>query len=103
MVQELQRGPIACSIAVTEEFVEYTGGIFEDETGVTDHEHSISVIGYGTDETSGQDFWVARNSWGTVSLWGFMSSERGEPERERAERGRINKCSSLSEQTNEGE
>lgn len=67
MVTELQRGPIACSIAVTEDFENYDGGIFADTTGVTDHEHSISVIGYDTD-ADGTDYWIARNSWGTY--WG---------------------------------
>ena len=27
------RGPIACTIAVTEEFGSYSGGIFEDKSG----------------------------------------------------------------------
>jgi len=31
MMNELLRGPIACGMAVTAEFVNYTGGIFEDK------------------------------------------------------------------------
>ena len=27
------RGPIACTIAVTKEFEDYTGGVFNDTTG----------------------------------------------------------------------
>jgi cathepsin X len=61
------RGPIACSIAVTPELEAYSGGIFEDETGVTAHMHTVSVSGYGTD-SEGKDYWLVRNSWGTY--WG---------------------------------
>jgi len=68
MVNELQRGPIACTVAVTEEFENYNGGIFEDKTGNVELDHSISLIGYGTDEETGQDYWIGRNSWGTY--WG---------------------------------
>lgn len=34
MMNEIyQRGPITCAIAVTQELVNYTGGIFKDTTG----------------------------------------------------------------------
>ena len=32
MAEIYARGPIACTIAVTEEFESYTGGIFDDKT-----------------------------------------------------------------------
>jgi cathepsin X len=67
MMQEIyQRGPIACTIAVTEEFEAYTGGVFKDTTGAMGLDHEIEVIGWGTD--NGADYWVGRNSWGTY--WG---------------------------------
>jgi len=68
MIAELQRGPIACTVAVTPELEAYTGGIFQDTTGAKSLDHSISVVGYGTDGTSGKDYWIVRNSWGTY--WG---------------------------------
>ena len=69
MMAELQRGPIACSIAVTDAFFTLNDfSVFEDTTGDTDLDHSISVVGYGTDEASGKDYWIMRNSWG--SYWG---------------------------------
>ena len=72
MVAEIgARGPISGSICVTPEFEAYTGGIFEDTTGCTSLDHSISIAGYGTDAATGKDYWVIRNSWGTY--WG----ERG--------------------------
>jgi len=33
MAEILARGPIACTIAVTEELLKYTTGIFNDTTG----------------------------------------------------------------------
>ena len=67
MMAELQRGPITCSIAVTDDFFGLKDfSVFEDLTGDQDLDHSISVVGYGTE--SGLDFWIIRNSWG--SYWG---------------------------------
>ena len=69
MVAEIgARGPISGSICVTPEFEAYTGGVFEDTTGCTSLDHSISIAGYGTDAATGKDYWVIRNSWGTY--WG---------------------------------
>jgi len=66
MNEILQRGPITCAIAVTNELVNYTGGIFEDKTGRVELDHDISVTGWG--EENGTKYWIVRNSWG--SYWG---------------------------------
>jgi len=67
MIAELSRGPIACTVAVTEAFENYNGsGIFKDTTGAKSLDHSISIVGYG--EEDGVDYWIGRNSWGTY--WG---------------------------------
>ena len=63
MKQELQRGPIACGIAVPDALETYTGGIFCDDTGDMDIVHDVSVVGYGEDD-SGSPYWLVRNSWG---------------------------------------
>ena len=61
MMQEIyQRGPIACSIAVTQEMEDYTGGLFEDKTGDQDITQWISFVGF--DEENGAPFWFVRNS-----------------------------------------
>jgi len=57
-----QRGPVACGMAVTDEFEKYTGGIFVDETGAKSLDHDISIVGYGVE--NGIKFWKVRNSWG---------------------------------------
>lgn len=41
------RGPVTCAIAVTQELVNYTGGIFNDTTGRVELDHDISVTGWG--------------------------------------------------------
>jgi cathepsin X len=67
MMNEIyQRGPITCAIAVTNELVNYTGGIFVDKSGRKDLDHDISVTGWG--EENGTKYWIVRNSWG--SYWG---------------------------------
>ena len=66
MNEILQRGPITCAIAVTQQLVNYTGGIFNDTTGRVELDHDISVTGWG--EEDGVKYWIVRNSWG--SYWG---------------------------------
>ena len=62
----MKRGPISCTIAVTEELLNYTGGIFVDTTGRKDLDHDISVVGWGSEND--KPYWIIRNSWG--SYWG---------------------------------
>ena len=61
------RGPISCFVEVTQQFLDYTGGLFVE----TDHAglggHIIEVTGWGKTE-DGQEYWIGRNSWGTY--WG---------------------------------
>lgn len=63
MIQELQRGPIACGIAVPQALDDYTGGIYCDDTGDMEIVHDISVVGYGVSD-EGEKYWLVRNSWG---------------------------------------
>jgi cathepsin X len=69
MVNALQSGPIVCTMATTQAFLDYTGGIFNDTTGNTNLTHSVSLVGYGSQ--NGIDFWIGRNSFGTY--WGENS------------------------------
>jgi len=66
-------GPISCGIHVSDNFVAYTGGIYEEYIRFPRINHEISVVGYGHDEESGKDYWIGRNSWGTYwGEWGFF-------------------------------
>lgn len=56
------------------------GGILTDKscpaTGETDH--SIVLVGYGTNATTGMDYWIGRNSWGTKwGMQGYFVIKRG--------------------------
>ena len=53
-------------IAVTDEFKNYTNGIFEDFTEAQSITHSVSIVGYGVE--NGTKYWHVRNSWG--QYWG---------------------------------
>ena len=61
-------GPISCGIHATDAFELYTGGIYSEEVRFPKINHEISVVGYGHDDETGQDYWIGRNSWG--SYWG---------------------------------
>ena len=62
--------PLAISIAAGSDIVlNYDSGIIDDaEACGTDTNHTVVIIGYGTDEESGLGYWIVRNSWGTG--WG---------------------------------
>merc|ERR1712006_34222 len=48
MAEIKARGPVACGVAVTDEFMnQYKGGIFEDTTGESKIRHVISLLGWG--------------------------------------------------------
>lgn len=63
-------GPVAISVAAnTWSF--YEAGVFDGPSKGGcgfDVDHAVQLVGYGTDEASGEDYWLVRNSWG--SQWG---------------------------------
>lgn len=67
MMNEIyQRGPIACSMRADDAFDAYDGGIYYDQSGITDTNHEVTIVGWG--EQNGVKFWRVQNSWG--SHWG---------------------------------
>ncbi len=60
-------GPIGCVMEVTDSFEAYTGGVFNDNSGVTgEPNHAVILVGW--DDTLGNGCFIVRNSWGTD--WG---------------------------------
>ncbi len=53
---------------MTNKFLAYSGGIFSEKNDNPQTNHEVSLVGYGLDESTGEEFWVGRNSWGTY--WG---------------------------------
>ena len=49
-------------------FQSYTSGVLDSTSCGTNLDHGVLLVGYGTDEASGLDYWLVKNSWNTV--WG---------------------------------
>lgn len=66
------RGPISCALMVTDGFLNYSGGVYREYVPAKNItvDHGISVVGWGKDKEVGDEYWIARNSWGTY--WGEM-------------------------------
>lgn len=76
MMSEIHsRGPISCGIDASK-ILDYTSGIYDGPGSEVDH--VISVVGWGTDETTGNMYWIIRNSWGEYwGEFGYMRSTFG--------------------------
>lgn len=59
-------GPLAVSVDAGGDFRFYSEGVFYNPQCATrsrDLDHAVLLVGYGTDDDSGQDYWLVRNSW----------------------------------------
>ncbi|KAL7438382.1 hypothetical protein ACHAXH_007602 [Discostella pseudostelligera] len=67
------RGPVATTINA-DPLRDYEGGILDDESASTSTNHIVSIVGFGKDPDTNQDYWIIRNSWG--EYWGEMGFAR---------------------------
>ncbi|KNA07687.1 hypothetical protein SOVF_169490 [Spinacia oleracea] len=67
LMQAASQQPVSVAIAVSAEFKAYNGGIFNGECS-NELNHAVTIIGYGTDDTTGTNYWLLKNSWGET--WG---------------------------------
>lgn len=58
------RGPVGTGVA-GEALHNYHGGIYDNTTASTTTTHAVSLVGWGTEETTGRQYWIVRNSWGS--------------------------------------
>lgn len=65
-------GPVAGGIdASLPSFAHYKDGVYHDKdcgSGMSQLNHAILIVGYGTDEKTQKDYWLVKNSWG--AKWG---------------------------------
>ncbi|XP_069495602.1 dipeptidyl peptidase 1 [Ambystoma mexicanum] len=70
----VKHGPLAVAFEVYDDFMHYRSGIYH-HTGLQDRfnpfeltNHAVLLVGYGSDGTTGEKYWIIKNSWGTT--WG---------------------------------
>ncbi|XP_065332688.1 procathepsin L-like [Cloeon dipterum] len=63
-------GPVSVGIdAFTHSFLDYSEGVYYEPLCIKFLlNHAVLAVGYGTDEKTGMDYWIVKNSWGTT--WG---------------------------------
>jgi C1A family cysteine protease len=59
-------GPVAVALHVSEKFMHYQSGIYNEPNCSKTINHAVLIVGYGTEK--GQDYWIVKNSWGMA--WG---------------------------------
>lgn len=60
-------GPVAVALD-DRHFHDYAGGILGNAMGCNETNHVVALVGYGMDKDSGQEYYLAKNSWG--DWWG---------------------------------
>ena len=69
MKSALAKQPLAVLVdAESRSWNNYSGGVLDTSACGTSLDHAVLVTGWGHDNSSGLDYWMVKNSWGTD--WG---------------------------------
>jgi len=85
MAEVYARGPISCAIEATPTLESLVGAnatwaIYSEYSASWALNHLVSIVGYGLDEASNQQYWIVRNSWGAPwNVQGFFRIVMNEP------------------------
>ena len=64
----LAYGPVQAVFTVYQDFLAYQGGVYRHVAGDKVGEHAVSIVGWGANATTGEEWALAQNSWSTD--WG---------------------------------
>lgn len=57
----MTNGPVEASFTVYEDFLSYTGGVYNYTSGDALGGHAIKMLGWGV--SNGTPYWLCANSW----------------------------------------
>jgi len=74
---------VQAAFYVFKDFIHYSSGVYHKDFWriFASGGHAVKIVGWGTDEESGHDFWIVANSW--TEEWGeggFFRIRRGSDE-----------------------
>ena len=75
----MTNGPVEVAFEVYQDFMSYSGGVYQHLTGSYLGGHAIKALGWGVE--NGKAYWLCANSWGSSwGLDGFFMILRGSDE-----------------------
>merc|ERR1711871_477805 len=78
--EAVAKQPVSVAIeADTRVYQMYQSGVLTGDACGTNLDHGVLVVGYDTDESTGVDYWLVKNSWGpTWGDEGYIKIERSD-------------------------